>query len=225
MAKRFVGSPSEAVRLYEQSVRLNPLESNLYRRCSCMGYALLLTGRYDEAITWFERSLSANPDASPASRGARYRSIAVGHALRGRLDMAQAAMRKAQGLSPYATARIWFPDNPNDPAQVAQMLRLVEGLRRAGLPDHAEEDADFGIQSDGKLHGDLAGPTPISLPPVRTIQTAEVARMLGEKNPVIVDTMLYSWGRSVPGAMGLRNVGLGGTFEDGAQRALSQAMR
>src|SRR4051812_35833968 len=88
-----------------------------------------------------------------------------------------------------------------------------------------EEDADFGIQSDGKLHEDLAGPTPVSLPPVRTIQTAEVARMLGEKNPVVVDTMLYSWGRSMPGAVGLRNVGLGGTFEDGAQRALSQAMR
>lgn len=225
MAKRYVGSPAESVRLYEQAIRLNPLESNLYHRCSCMGYALLLVGRYDEAIPWFERSLAANPGASPASRGARYRSIAVAHALSGRIELARSAMRKAQELSPYATARIWFPDNPNDPAQVAQMLRLVEGLRLAGLPDHAEEDVDFGVRSDGKLQTDLSGPTPISIPSVRTITTAELTGLLSEQSPIVLDTMLYSWGLSVPGAVGLKNIGLGGSFEDDAQKTLSRVLQ
>jgi len=186
---------------------------------------LLLVGRYDESIMWFERSLAANPNASAASRGARYRSIAVGHALSGRLDMAQAAMRKAQELAPYATAHVWYPDNPNDPAQVSQMLRLVEGLRLAGMPDHAEEDADFGVSGDGQLHQDLAGPTPGSIPSVRTVRTAELAQLLREQKPIVLDTMLYSWGWSIPGAVGLKNIGLGGTFQDGAQQALRQVMQ
>jgi adenylate cyclase len=225
MAKRFVGSPEEAVALYETSIRLNPLESNLFFRCSCMGYALLLIGRYDDSIAWFERSLAVNPDASPGSRGGRYRSIAAAHALQGRLTQAQEAMRRANELSPYATARIFFPDNPHDPAQVRQMLRLQEGLRLAGLPDHADEEGTIGAAPEGKLRRDLTGPTPAMAPGARTIRTSELPALLEAEHPLVLDTGLYSWGHSLPDAVGLANSGLGGTIDDAAQERLRRTIR
>jgi TolB-like protein/DNA-binding winged helix-turn-helix (wHTH) protein len=42
MAKRFVASVEESVVFYEKSIRLNPLDPNMFRRCSCLAYALLL---------------------------------------------------------------------------------------------------------------------------------------------------------------------------------------
>lgn len=166
-----------------------------------------------------------NAEASKASRGARYRSIAAAHALSGRLDAARSALREANILSPYATARIFFPDNPNNPAEVAQIRRIIDGLRLAGLPDHAEEDADFGVMSDDMLRRDLAGPTPTTMSGARTIRTGDLVPFLAEQKQIVVDTGLYSWGRSIPGAVGLKNAGLGGSYSDTAQDHLRRKMR
>jgi len=224
MANRFVGSVAESVRLYERSIQLNPLESNLFHRCSCMGYALLLVGRYDESIVWFERSLAANPDASPVSRGSRYRSIAAAHVLRGRIEMGRTVMREAERLSPYATARIFFPDNPRDPEQVAQIRRLIAALRQAGLADHADEDADFEAKDEPAPRRNLAGPTPVIVPGARVIRTNALVSFLDEAAPLVIDTMMYSWERSIPGAVGLRQAGFGGSLSDTAQERLRKKM-
>jgi len=222
MAKRFIGSPEETVELYEKSLRLNPLESNLSNRCSCMAYALLLVGRYAESIEWFERSLAANPQASDAIRGARYRSIASAQALIGHVAAAQETMREADRLSPYATARIFVPDNPASPEQVKQINRLIEGLRLAGLPDHADADADFGVTSDSVLRQNLAGPTPVTVSGATTLSTTELVSFLKDRKPLVIDAMLYFAGRSIPGVIGLRNAGLGGGYSDTAQGRLRQ---
>lgn len=222
MAKRFIGSTEETVQLYERSLRLNPLESNLSNRCSCMAYALLLVGRYAESIEWFERSLAANPQASDAIRGARYRSIAAAQALIGQVAAARKTMQEADRLSPYATARIFIPDNPANPQQVKQISQLIEGLRLAGLPDHADPSADFGVASDNGLRQNLAGPTPTNASGATTLSTAELVSLLQVRRPLVIDTLLYSWGRSLPGAIGLRNAGLGGNYSDMAQTRLRQ---
>jgi adenylate cyclase len=225
MAKRFTGSVEETVRLYEQAIRLNPLSSNLSQRCSCMAYALLLVGRYSESITWFERSLAANPEVPDAIKGGRYRSIAAAHALSGQLAAAREAMREADRLSPYATARIFFPDNPANSTQVEQIKRLIEGLKLAGLPDHADAEADFGIASDDKLRRNLAGPTPTTISGAKTIRTTELEQFLEAHRPIVVDALLYSWGRSIPGAIGLKSAGLGGGYSDTEQDRLRQKFR
>jgi adenylate cyclase len=224
MAKRFIGSVEETVGLYEKSLRLNPLESNLSNRCSCMAYALLLVGRYSESIEWFERSLAANPQAPDAVRGARYRSIATAQALIGNVRAARETMREAVRLSPYATARMWIPDNPANPQAVKQIRRLIEGLTLAGLPDHADPDADFGVASDNTLRQNLAGLTPTTAPGARTLGTTELVPFLEDQRPLVIDTLLYPWGRSVPGAIGLLNAGLGGSYSDAAQARLRAKM-
>ncbi len=225
MAKRLVGSLEEAIQLYEKSVRLDPREPNMFLRCSCMAYALLLVGRYEEAIRWFERSLAANPKASNASRGARYSAIAAAYVLSGRLDEGQAAMHVAEQLSPYMTARMSSPENPRNSVEVAQKLRIADAWRQLGMPDHAVEDADFGVQDVDTVRRDLAGPTPTEITGARTIRTSDLVTLLGDRRPIVIDTALYSWGRSIPGAIGLKNAGLGGNYLDKAQEQLRRKMQ
>jgi hypothetical protein len=82
-------------------------------------------------------------------------------------------------------------------------------LRAAGPHDHADEDADFAVPSDGNLRDDYAGLTPRTVSGAKTIRTPELQQLLEEQKPVVVDPLLYSWGRSIPGAIGLQNAGHG----------------
>jgi adenylate cyclase len=81
------------------------------------------------------------------------------------------------------------------------------------------------VPADRALHSEFAGPTPTAAPGVRTIRTADLARMLAETRPVVIDAVTYSWGRSIPGAVGLRFAGLGGRFTDAAQDRLRGRLR
>jgi hypothetical protein len=56
-------------------------------------------------------------------------------------------------------------------------------LRLAGLRDHADGNADFGIPTDNELHRDIAGYTPRAAPGAKTIQTAELPTFLAASRP------------------------------------------
>ena len=98
-------------------------------------------------------------------------------------------------------------------------------LRAAGLRDHADEDADFAVPSDGNLRDDYAGLTPTTVPGAKTIRTPELQQLLEEQKPLVVDPLLYSWGRSIPGAIGLQNAGHGGSTSDEMQDRLRKKMQ
>jgi adenylate cyclase len=103
--------------------------------------------------------------------------------------------------------------------------RTQAALRAAGLRDHADEDADFGVPSDGNLRDDYAGLTPTTVPGAETIRTPELKQLLDEREPIVIDPLLYSWGRSIPGAIGLKNAGHGGTTSDEMQDRLRKKMQ
>ena len=93
-------------------------------------------------------------------------------------------------------------------------------MRLAGQRDHADEDAGFGVPTEGLLHSEVAGRTPKEATGVRTIRTTDLVPLLAAARPLVVDTVLYSWNWSIPGAVGLRFAGLGGSFTDEAQDRL-----
>ena len=132
---------------------------------------------------------------------------------------------KAERLWPYDTVRSHYPVNPSSSVLAAQIRTYQDGLRLAGERDHADEDADFGIPMDGALHGEIAGFTPKDAPGVKTIRTRDLSRFLAEARPIVIDTLLYSWGRSIPGAVGLKFAGLGGSYTDATQDHLRSKMR
>ena len=67
---------------------------------------------------------------------------------------------------------------------------------------------------------EAAGQAPTSAPGAATIRTPELVRLLAEARPIVIDPVSYSWGLSIPGAVGLKFVGLGGSVTDEAQDRL-----
>ena len=103
------------------------------------------------------------------------------------------------------------------PAYSEQIQRVQEGLRLAGLREYAEETTDFGAAPIRSLSPDPVGQTPLSCPGAMTIHTPELVRLVQECSPVLIDVALGSWGKSLPGAVGLQGTGHGAEFSERVQ--------
>jgi hypothetical protein len=172
---------------------------------------------------FLERSISINPDFY--GHQWTYRFLAAGYARRGRLAEAKHALGEADRLFPYDTVRSHWPDDPSSTVFAEQIRQMQEALRVAGERDHAVEDADFGVPVDAQLHSEFAGLTTTTLPGATTIRTTDLAKLLTQSRPVVIDTVSYSWGRSIPGAIGLSYSGVGGSFSDAVQDRLRRKLR
>jgi adenylate cyclase len=223
----FAGRSDEAIQMIEMSIRRDPRTAYLSHRASDIGFALLALERYEEAIVWMQRAVAAGP--LPAGRFAQnYLRIAAAQARLGHLDAAHRALAEANRIWPYDTVRSHAPEDLSSPVYVAQVGRFQVALRLAGHRDHADEDADFGVVSDDRLHQDdyyLAGNTPTTAPGAQTICTAELSRFLAERKPIVIDSLEYFWGRSIPGAVGLMFVGWGSSVADAIQDRLRRKMQ
>jgi adenylate cyclase len=219
-----LGKADEAIPLIEKSLHLNPRDPWQYLDYARMGHVLALLGRYDESIVWNQRALAADPEASNSDRAWYYRLIAEAYALTGHLAEARTALAEATRLWPYATVRTDPLSESSSPTYIAQLDRLKDGARLAGLRDHAEEDADFSVQSDRSLRQDIGGLTPTSAPGATTIRTDALVHLMAGRRPLVLDTMVNAEGRSIPDAIGLRYVGEGGDLSDTAQDRLRRKM-
>jgi hypothetical protein len=187
-----------------------------------MGVAALMLGRDQDAIALFQRSLALNPE-SQASRWIHH-MLAAAYARTGQMDAAKRSLSEGNRLWPYFTIRGVYPEELSSPVYVQQIRDYQAALRLAGARDHADEGADFGVPADAALRSEVAGLTPTEAPGARTIRTAELVRLLADAQPLVIDTVWNSWGQSVPGAVGLRFSGLGGSFADEAQDRLGRKM-
>jgi adenylate cyclase len=219
------GRAEEAIPMIESAIRLNPRSGYNWSRYGNMGFALLLLGRDEESIVWTQRALAANPNNDANDRAQFNLRLAAAHARLGQLDEAHRAIAEANRIWTYDTVRDHYPQTPSSRVLLEQQERNQAALRLAGERDHADEDADFGVAPDDKLHADLAGLTPTTVPGATTIRTAELERLLAERKPIVIDPLLYSWGRSIPGAVGLNRAGWGGSTSDATQGRLRQKMQ
>lgn len=188
-------------------------------------FALLLIGRYDDSIKTGERALAENPDDVGYERARLNTRLAAAYALSGRLDEARRKLAEAYRIQPYFTLHAAYVPENASPVFAAQYERLKDGLRRAGLRDHAEEDADFNVAADQRLHQEASGQTPLTLPGAETIRTDTLVRLLAERRPIVIDALTNFSGPSLPGAIGLRYVGAGGELTDLAQSRLRTTMQ
>ena len=218
--KVVTGQADEGLVLQEKADQLNPRSPFKFMRYAQMGRAALLLGRDQDAVTYLERSFAMNPAVYPD----RYRFLAAAYALTGQMERATHYLSEADRTSPYDTIRSHFADYPSS-VYAAQMKHFQDGLRLAGERDHADENADFAVPPDAALHDKIAGHTPIGAPGVTTIRTDDLVRFLAEARPIVIDTVSNTWGLSIPGAVGLKFAGLGGSFTDAAQDHLRSKMR
>jgi len=122
---RAAGLPEEAVRSFERAIRMNPVDPELHFAFVGMGYAFVELGRFDEAIVAGKKAQRHNP-TFPAS----YRCLASAFALLGRDEEARKAAASLLQLDPNFTISAWIARGGHTNSKL-----LIEGLRKAGLPE------------------------------------------------------------------------------------------
>ncbi len=126
--RTFLGAPDVAVAHLETALRLSPLDPLEYAAHAALAAAHFFAGRYDESVTWAEKSYRAQPNFVPATRFA-----AASHALAGRVERAGALMERLRRLDPGLRLSNLHRILPLRRAEDAE--KWARGLRVAGLPE------------------------------------------------------------------------------------------
>ena len=104
-----------------------------YHWMTMAGIAKNYLGLYDQAIPWFRRAIEANRNHPHP-----HFVLGVALALLGRLDEARSSVKDGPALNPTFTisrARAAWSAMTDDPTHLAQLDRLLEGMRKAGAPE------------------------------------------------------------------------------------------
>jgi TolB-like protein/class 3 adenylate cyclase len=122
------GEPELAIEHFSRLARLSPFDPWIWGMHVGSAFAHFFAGRNHEAIAAAERGLSDRPNYLPAVA-----ILASASALAGRTEQAQAAMIQLRGLDPGL--RISGLQDRLLLRQAADLDRLAQGLRRAGMPE------------------------------------------------------------------------------------------
>jgi tetratricopeptide (TPR) repeat protein len=131
--KIHIGRAEETEAHIGEALRLSPRDMMAYVWMAIAGAAKRELGSLEEAVAWFRRSIEANR-SFPQS----HFELAAVLAQLGRLDGANSAVRAGLALNPtfsISRARAFWAAMSDDPTRLAQFERLLEGLRKAGVPE------------------------------------------------------------------------------------------
>jgi adenylate cyclase len=126
--KVFLGEPDLAIKHINDAMRLSPLDPLSFRTRAAVAFAHFVAARYDESSFWAEKSLQEKSNYLPALC-----DLVASKALAGRDGEAKAAMARLRELAPamrVSSVKGWLPFR-----RLADLARLEDGLRRAGLPE------------------------------------------------------------------------------------------
>ena len=123
----WTGQSDDAIRRFTQALRLSPLDPHMFNMLAGMASAHLIAGRYDDARIWAERGVRDQPLFGPVLRVA-----AASFAHTDRLDDARRMMKLVREADPKLRVSNVQDRSPLRPDGLA---KLVEGLRKAGLPE------------------------------------------------------------------------------------------
>jgi TolB-like protein len=131
MAKFLIGRGEETEAHIQEALRLSPRDTFTHWWMVLAGTGKLFIGSDDEAVTRFRRAVELNRNYSVAHL---FQAAALVHLKR--LDEARSTVQVGLALTPNFTLRRFragaFGDNP---IYLAQRERVVEGLRKAGVPE------------------------------------------------------------------------------------------
>jgi adenylate cyclase len=123
----FGGKHTEALRSFERTIRLSPLEPLLYLTLAGMGIALIELQRFDEAVAVARKAARQNQ-----TYAATYRCLASALAHLGREAEVKKAVSRLLEIEPNFRMSEWMKRG-------AQWHRhnhlMIEGIRKAGLPE------------------------------------------------------------------------------------------
>jgi TolB-like protein/class 3 adenylate cyclase len=131
LAKVFAGHPEATESHVLEALRLSPRDNEAYNWIMFVGVAKLCLSRDEEAVEWLHRSVESNRNIPVA-----HFHLAAALAQLGRLDEARAAVAAGLALNPTFTIRRYRNAVRSEDSVVrAQGYRLVEAMRKAGVPE------------------------------------------------------------------------------------------
>jgi adenylate cyclase len=122
---RAAGLPQEAVQSFERAIRVNPIDPLLHSSFVGMGIALIELRRFDEAIVAGKKAQRQKSSYLPA-----YCCLASAFAHLGREAEAREAVARLLEFDPAFTISAFIARGGQANAKL-----LIEGLRKAGLPE------------------------------------------------------------------------------------------
>jgi TolB-like protein/class 3 adenylate cyclase len=131
--KIHIGRAEDTEAHISQALRLSPRDTMAYVWMGIAGYAKNHLGNYEQAIERLRRATEANrnyPDA--------YFHLAAALAQLDRLDEAHSAVKTGLALNPtYSISRVRAvrTERSDDPTFLTQLELVVEGMRKAGVPE------------------------------------------------------------------------------------------
>ena len=126
----YLGRPEDGFAGIETAFRLSPRDPGVpwWQFFTCVLHAQL--AQWEQAIEWCEKSIAGNPQVFYP-----YVFLAAGNAWAGHDKEAKDAAAQLQRVYPGFTVQTWAGRRmSDDPTYNAQLQRVVEGLRKAGLP-------------------------------------------------------------------------------------------
>jgi adenylate cyclase len=123
---RTAGLLEEAVQSFERAIRVSPVDPRLHLTFTALGIAFIELRRFDEAVAAGKKALRLNPSFRTA-----YRCLAsaLGHLGRD-AEAHEAAARLLEDDPAFTISRSIARGG-----QTANLKLLIEGLRKAGLPE------------------------------------------------------------------------------------------
>ena len=129
--KMLLGRPEETEAHVQEALRLSPRDNRTYLWCLFAGLAKIHLGNEEEAVAWLRRSVEINR-TFPGS----HFLLAAALARLGRLPEARSEVREGLAIVPiFTVARFRADPVLNYPAGVDGRARIIDGLRKAGLPE------------------------------------------------------------------------------------------
>jgi adenylate cyclase len=119
------GLPEEALRSFERAIRMSPVDPRLHLAFAGIAAALIELGRFDEAIVAGKKAQRQNP-SSPFA----YPCLASAFAHLGRDAEAREAAARLLEVDPAFTTSARMGRR-----RQSRLKLLIEGLRKAGLPE------------------------------------------------------------------------------------------
>ena len=131
--KIYVGCAEETEAHVAEALRLSPRDTMAYTWMTIAGLAKLHLGSWEQAVSWCRRAIEANRN-NPQT----YFNLAAALAQLGRLDEARSAVKAGLALNPIYSvshARAARRAVSDDPTYLAGRERILEGMRKAGVPE------------------------------------------------------------------------------------------
>jgi len=122
----YAGDAARAIDYFSRALRLSPLDNRIFVLYSGLSTALIMVGRFEEAVDWAKKSVEIN-----RLWVSGHKALASALANSGRVTEAREAAARVISMDPsYRLARTTalIKSGP-------ELDRVIEGMRKAGIPD------------------------------------------------------------------------------------------